>query len=242
MRKNFLYLLIIYFILSFFIQPSFAEKISESNISQTSQLIKRKLTWPDWKLPSPLKRPGLKDDLTYPEWFEGVWDVKSNFDNDTNQETIFHSARFFFDSSKKLIADREFNTTSYAMNAKNSQFIIIKNDPDTPNRQFAKLTEDRYLETKIIGRLQEEIYDGLFLTDELILQILHSPGLSRVSQVETLTEFKMCQVNERKFSKNNNYKICAEQFQTIYNQPGEKLSLLPVYTQKSKLVLSRKNR
>jgi len=27
------------------------------------------------------KRPGLKDDLIYPDWFEGVWDVTSEIES-----------------------------------------------------------------------------------------------------------------------------------------------------------------
>jgi len=117
-------------------------------------------------------------------------DVTSKIESDQNNEPIIHSAKFIYNTSGNLIADREYNTQSYALSTKSGGFLSVKNDPKSPNRQFAKLTEDRYLETKIIGRLQEKIDNNIFITDELILQILHTPELSRVSQVETITEFK----------------------------------------------------
>ena len=151
------------------IQPVFAENIFDLNIVQTSQLSERKSIWPNWRVPYFLKRPRLKDDLTYPDWFEGIWDVKSEIEGDKNEESIIHSAKFKYDASGTLVADREYNTQSFALSSKNGGFLSVKNDPNSPNRQFAKLTEDRYLETKIIGRLSETINNDLFFTDELIL-------------------------------------------------------------------------
>ncbi len=106
-------------------------------------------------------------------------------------------AKFFVDSSNRRIADREYNTNSYVLNSKEKEFLFVKNDPRSSNRQFAKLTDDRYLETKIIGRLQEELNEDVFLTDELSLENLHANSLTRVSQVETLTEFRKCKSEDR---------------------------------------------
>jgi hypothetical protein len=183
----------------------------------------------------------LKDDLIYPDWFEGVWDVTSEIESDQNQEPIIHSAKFILNTSGDLIADREYNTKSYALSTKTGGFLSVKNDPKSPNRQFAKLTEDRYLETKIIGRLQEKIDNNIFITDELILQILHTPEFSRVSQVETLTEFKKCGSIQNNKINMSDFNICGEQFQAIYNQPGQNLISLPIKTEKSKLILRKTN-
>ena len=218
-----------------------AETILEKNNFQSYKLSERKLIWPDWRFPSSIKRPGLKDDLVYPDWFEGVWDVTSEIESDQNQEPILHAAKFIYNTSGDLIADREFNTSSYALSAKTVGFLSVKNDPKSPNRQFAKLTEDRYLETKIIGRLQEKIGDNIFITDELILQIFHTPAFSRVSQVETLTEFKKCGSNQNNEINNSEFNICGEQFQAIYNQPGQNFNSLPIKLEKSKLTLSKAN-
>ena len=73
----------------------------------------------------------------------------------------------------------------------------------------------------------------------MTLQILHTPEFSRVSQVETLTEFKKCESNQNNEINNRNLNICGEQFQAIYNQPGQNLISLPIQTEKSKLILRK---
>jgi len=241
MRQKFFFFLLSILIVFTYTSPLLAETILEINNFQPSKLSERKLIWPDWRLPSSIKRPALKDDLIYPDWFKGVWDVTSQIEGDKNQEPIIHSAKFITNTSGNLIADREYNTKSYALSRKNGGFLSVKNDPKSPNRQFAKLTEDRYLETKIIGRLQEKINNNIFITDEIILQILHTPELSRVSQVETLTEFKKCVSNKNDEINRSDFKICGEQFQAIYNQPGQNLISLPIKTEKSKLILRKTN-
>jgi hypothetical protein len=241
MRQKFFFFLISILIVFTYTVPALAEISLEINNFQPSKLYERKSIWPDWRLPSSIKRPGLKDDLIYPDWFEGVWDVTSEIESDQNQEPIIHSAKFILNTSGDLIADREYNTKSYALSTKTGGFLSVKNDPKSPNRQFAKLTEDRYLETKIIGRLQEKIDNNIFITDELILQILHTPEFSRVSQVETLTEFKKCGSIQNNKINMSDFNICGEQFQAIYNQPGQNLISLPIKTEKSKLILRKTN-
>ena len=216
-----------------------AENNFNLDFVKPSPLSERKLNWPNWHAPSFLKRPSSKDDLIYPDWFEGVWNVNSNIEGDKDDESIIHSAKFIRNSSGDLVADREYNTKSFVLNSKNGGFLSVKNDPKSPNRQFAKLTEDRYLETKIIGRIYETINKDIFITDELILQIFHTPDLSKISQVETLTEFRQCLPNKNTKSQLSNFNICGEQYQAIYNQPGQNLIPLPVKTVKSKLILSK---
>ena len=234
MRIQFFYIFICYFIIFGCAQTSWAANTFISNISQTSQIVKRKSSWPEWNLPAPLRRPSLKDDLIYPNWFEGTWDVVNSIVGEDEEESIMHVAKFFVDSSNRIVADREYNTNSYAVNSKEKEFLFVKNDPNSPNRQFAQLINDRFLETKIIGRSQERINEELFLTDELMLEILHSQSLTRVSQVETLTEFSKCN-----FEDENNFHICGEQFQAIYNEPGQNIKSFPILTQEFKLVLSK---
>ena len=241
MRQKFFFFLISILIVFTYTVPALAESSLEINNFQPSKLYERKSIWPDWRLPSSIKRPGLKDDLIYPDWFEGVWDVTSEIESDQNQEPVIHSAKFILNTSGDLIADREYNTKSYALSTKTGGFLSVKNDPKSPNRQFAKLTEDRYLETKIIGRLQEKIDNNIFITDELILQILHTPEFSRVSQVETLTEFKKCGSIHNDKINMSDFNICGEQFLAIYNQPGQNLISLPIKTEKSKLILRKTN-
>ena len=239
MRRKFFCFFVFSLIVFTYVQPVLSENILELNIAQPSRLSTRKSIWPDWRFPSLLKRPSLKDDLIYPDWFEGVWDVSSQMEGDKNEESILHSAKFIRNSSGKLIADREYNAESYALSIKNGGFLSVKNDPKSPNRQFAQLTEDRYLETKVIGRLQEKINNNLFMTDELILQILHTPELSRVSQVETLTEFRKCGTDGNTLTKLSRFNICGEQLQAIYEQPGQNIISLPIKAEKFKLLLTK---
>ena len=239
-RKSFSFFVFIVIIFTC-IQPIFAENIFDLNIVQVSKLSERKSIWPNWSVPSFLTHPRLKDDLIYPDWFEGIWDVNSNIEGEKNEESIIHSAKFKYDASGELVADREYNTQSFALSSKNGGFLSVKNDPKSPNRQFAKLTEDRYLETKIIGRLYETINNDIFITDELILEIFHTPDLSRVSQVETLTEFRKCGSDGNTLSKLSSFSICGEQFQAVYNQPGQTLISKPIKIEKSKLILSKTN-
>ncbi len=241
MRQKFFYFLTSILIIFICIKPVFAESILYVKNFQPTELLERKSTWPNWRIPSSLKRPRLKDDLIYPDWFEGVWNVNTQIESGKDVKTIIHSAKFVRNSTGKLVADREYNTQSFALNTKNEGFLSVKNDPKSPNRQFAKLTEDRYLETKIIGRHQEKINNNIFMTDELILQIFHTPELTRVSQIETLTEFQKCGSNQNNQTNESDFNICAEQLQAIYNQPGQDLISLPIKTERSKLLLSKTN-
>ena len=239
MRQRLFVFLFSSLIIFAFIHPVLAENTIELNNFQLSQLAKRKSIWPAWELPYAYKHNDLSDDLIYPDWFEGEWNVISKIDDQTNEEPLLHSAKFIYNLSGELIADREYNTQSYALSLKNGGFLSVKNDPKSPNRQFAKLTEDRYLETKIIGRLHETINNNIFITDELTLQILHTTDESRVTQVETLTEFRKCVPDESIISELNDFNICGEQFQAIYNQPDMNFISLPIKTDKFRLVLSK---
>ena len=73
----------------------------------------------------------------------------------------------------------------------------------------------------------------------MTLQILHTPEFSRVSQVETLTEFRKCGSIRNSVAKLSNFNICGEQFQAIYNQPDMNLISLPIKTDKFRLVLTK---
>ena len=241
MREKIFFLFVSSLIIFTFIFPAHAENTFQLNNFKPSQVSERKLLWPNWSLPYSFNRPGLSDDLIYPDWFEGEWNVNSQIEYKNNEEPILHSAKFIYNSSGKLIAEREYNTKSYALSSKNGGFLSVKNDPKSPNRQFAKLTEDRYLETKIIGRLQEEINNNIFITDELILQILHTPDFSRVSQVETLTEFRKCGSNGNTVNALSDFNICGKQLQAIYNEPGQNFISLPIKTEELKLILSKTN-
>ena len=89
------------------------------------------------------------------------------------------------------------------------QLLGVEEDPDSANRQIARLKGDLYLETTVTGRRQESPSTDTFLADELVLQILHAPGPPRLSRIETLSRYSRCGED-----------ICAEQWQGALRLTG----------------------
>ena len=177
-----------------------------------SPLEQRLELWPNWTLPAPLSRPSSRDDLIYPQWFQGRWQVESIDLDALDQPAITHEARFMSDSQNRLVGDRAFNAIAIGRALLGEQLLRVEDDPKSSNRQMAQLSGDRRLETTVTGRKQQSLDANTFLADELVLQILHAPGPPRLSQVETLSRYQRC-----------GSAICAEQWQGIYPPPGESL-------------------
>ena len=169
-------------------------------------------SWPDWSLPSPLPRPNNRDDLVYPDWFEGLWQVDSWDLEDPDAPPLRHQARFSADADGRLVGDRAFNALAIGQALLGDQLLRVEDDPDSANRQMAQLKGDLRLETSVTGRRQETLGDDGFLADELVLQILHAPGPPRLSRIETLSLYKRC-----------DDAICADQWQARYAPPGQTL-------------------
>ena len=169
--------------------------------------------WPQWSLPAPLPRPSNQDDLVYPEWFEGLWQVESMDLNAPDDPPLLHQARFQTDRRGRLVGDRSFNATAIGRALLGDQLLGVEEDPDSANRQIARLKGDLYLETTVTGRRQESPTEDTFLADELVLQILHTPGAPRLSRIETLSRYNRCGED-----------ICAEQWQARYPDPGQTIT------------------
>ena len=169
--------------------------------------------WPQWSLPAPLPRPSNQDDLIYPEWFEGLWQVESMDLNAPDDPPLLHQARFDADQRGRLVGDRSFNATAIGRALLGDQLLRVEEDPDSANRQIARLKGDLYLETTVTGRRQESPTEDTFLADELVLQILHTPGAPRLSRIETLSRYNRCGED-----------ICAEQWQARYPDPGQTIT------------------
>ena len=163
-------------------------------------------------MPAPLSRPASRDDLIYPQWFQGRWQVESVDLDALDQPALTHEARFISDSQNRLVGDRAFNAHAIGRALLGEQLLRVEDDPKSSNRQMAQLTGDRRLETTVTGRRQLSPNADTFLADELVLQILHAPGPPRLSQVETLSRYQRCGLE-----------ICAEQWQGIFPPPGENL-------------------
>ena len=169
--------------------------------------------WPQWSLPAPLPRPSNQDDLIYPEWFEGLWQVESMDLNAPDDPPLLHQARFQTNRRGRLVGDRSFNATAIGRALLGDQLLRVEEDPDSANRQIARLKGDLYLETTVTGRRQESPTEDTFLADELVLQILHTPGAPRLSRIETLSRYNRCGED-----------ICAEQWQARYPDPGQTIT------------------
>ena len=177
-----------------------------------SPLSERVDQWPAWSLPGPLKRPSTKGDLIYPDWFEGLWEVNS-IDVDAPEDApLIHQARFVRDRRGRLVSDRSFNALAIGKALLGDKLLRVEDDPETANRQIAKLEGDQRLETTVTGRRQEKLDAATFLADELVLQIMHAPGPPRLSRIETLSRYSRCGDD-----------ICADQWQGRYAPPGETL-------------------
>ena len=62
-----------------------------------------------------------------------------------------------------------------------------------------------------------------------------------MSQVETLTQFRKCEIDRKIETKSERFNICGEQLQAVYKQPGQNITSLPLKTEKFILVLSKSN-
>lgn len=195
-----------------------------------SWLNQRLNAWPNWQLPAPLPRPREQQDLVYPAWFEGSWSVESTDLDD--QSTLNHLARFGPTSSSQgaVVGDRSFNARSIGAAVLGEQLLSVEQAPGQVNRQLARLSQDRQLETTVIGRRESRNDQTPFLSDELVLQILHGPGAPRISRIETLSRYAPCS--------SDTPTICAEQWQVRYAGPGDQVTAKPLRSNHYALTLT----
>ena len=184
--------------------------------------------WPNWQLPAPLPRPRAQQDLVYPAWFEGSWTVESiDLEDDS---LLLHAARFGATSNSRgaVVGDRQFNARAIGKAVLGDQLLGVEQAPGQVNRQLARLSDDRQLETTVVGRRESPLDQPTFVSDELVLQILHGPGAPRISRIETLSRYRRCDDN-----------ICAEQWQARYSAPGEAIAAAPLHVSHYRLKLTR---
>ena len=99
------------------------------------------------------------------------------------------------------------------------------------SRQIADLSDDRQLESTVVGRREEEPDANTLLADELTLQVLHGPGDPRVSRVETLSRYRRVGAD----------RIEGDQWQASYGSPADGLVATALRSWRGSLVLERQS-
>ena len=174
-----------------------------------------------------MPRPAGGDDLIYPDWFEGRWELTSIDLDAPDGPALIYEARFQRDSGGRLVGDRSFNAASVGKALLGDQLLRVETDPSSANRQMAQFRDDQLLETSVTGRRQETQGESGFLADELVLQIMRGSGPPRLSRIETLSRYERCGND-----------ICAEQWQATYPAPGDSLRNQAVRTNHFSMQLS----
>ncbi len=146
--------------------PGFA--VEGLDQDQAMILFHRQQTWPDWQLSGSIYRSGLREDLFYPKWFEGFWEIESRDLSDPEQLILHHFGSFHPDLKHRIIGDRAFNVESLAKALLGEKLLKVVDDPISPNRQLAFLKGGFFLETTVIGRSQGEDPLRGFFADEFI--------------------------------------------------------------------------
>ena len=199
-----------------------ANQVLAAMDQNSRQLITRLETWPAWSTPAPLPRPRPSDDLVYPDWFEGAWDVESidlltDGQQDNIAKTLHHQARFQRNLQNAVVGDRLFNATSVGQALLGGELLSVEQAPQQVNRQLARLSNDRLLESTVIGRLQTSTDSESFLSDEVVLQVMHGARAPRLSRIETLSRYRPCPKGS---TDNIVDRICGAQWQRVYPAPG----------------------
>ena len=179
--------------------------------------------WPSWQLPAPLPRPSPGDDLIYPSWFEGDWALSSS-------DGISAEVHFERRADGAVVGARAANAMAIGRAVLGEELLEVQDDPDNPNRQLARLSNDRFLDTRISGRRSETPNPKAFLADELSLQLLRQGGNPpRISRIETLSRYERLAPDQ----------ISGEQRQASYGSPEEGLAAAARSTQKLSLMLQQ---
>ena len=180
--------------------------------SRADPLERRLAAWPGWSLPAPLLvRPEPTGELIWPAWFNGHWQVREEgaAGGEGSGAPLQWQARFRADGRGGTVAERAFNARSLGRAALGDALLSVEEDPAHPNRQLSRLTDDRLLETTVVGRRSLQLDATTFLADELSLQVLHGPGAPRIQRVEVLGRW-------RRLSDGS---IEGEQWQASYGSP-----------------------
>ena len=227
--KIFFGLILFILIQVFNLNSSFA--LNDSNARDF--LDKRVNSWPELFLPN-FKSSNISKDLVYPNWFEGNWLVTSeNLINDS-EEPVIYKVNFFRNEDNEIVGNRAKNAESIGKAIFGDTLIKVIDDPKSINNQITYLKDDLYIDSRITGRSQVQD-DKLFFADELVIQTAHKPGGTRVDQVETISKFQKCNLEELERIDLQKSDICGFQYTASYGSKVGDFSIHAIKTSKYKL-------
>ncbi|MEH1831160.1 MAG: DUF6816 family protein [Nostoc sp.] len=89
-----------------------------------------------------------------------------------------------------LVADRAFNSLNLARAYLGDEAVLlVKVDPDSPNRQITFLRNSRQLVSIVTARATETTHDGKFITTEVFQQLFKGGSRPYLNSVESTTAY-----------------------------------------------------
>tara|TARA_B100000900_G_C20563112_1_gene709797 strand:- start:650 stop:1354 length:705 start_codon:yes stop_codon:yes gene_type:complete len=210
---------------------NFTESYAFSNKNIEQFLINREKIWPQWNL-TKLNSSNITKDLIYPSWFEGNWIVESEDLVNSSNDIISYKVNFEKNKSGEIVGNRSQNSESIGKAIFGDRLKKIKSDPKSFNNQVIYLKDDEYIESRVKARNQI-IDDNIFFSDEFVIQTTHKDGLSRINQVEVMSKFFKCNLNQD--NKPNDYDICGLQYTATYGSRVGEINVKAIDTNKYKL-------
>lgn len=215
-----------------------------SGVAQAGPLIDRVARYPDWQDKPPLQPVG-RQDLVYPDWFAGNWQVTTTLIDMTAPLAPdlltpgFESNRQFLNqpisfqvrfiqaaptgwfggafASPQLVSDRAYNGKQVATAYLGDRAILtVKVDPQNPNRQITLLRGDQQLVSTVVGRATEAPSADQFVTSEFFQQEFRGAPQIYFNEVENTTVY-----THQNGATNADPPIVADQITAIYLSPQD---------------------
>ena len=195
-------------------------------------LNEREKLWPQWNIKDS-QFSDINKDLIYPNWFEGDWIVTSEDIGNHKELPITYKVNFSRNTKGEIIGNREKNSTAIGKEIFGEKLKKVLNDPKSFNNQIIYFNDNEFIDSRVTKRVQ--INDNnLFFSDEFLIQKVFKKGISRVNQVEIMSKFYQCDVNEN-LSGVLKPDICGLQYTASYGSKIGNTKLKPVAFNKYKL-------
>jgi hypothetical protein len=198
----------------------------------------RAASWPEWRLPAPLQRPG-RAEAVYPDWVAGAWrscDAPEPGGAGNGMAACFE-VRFRRDTDGQVVADRAGNTLAAGRAQLGDRLRWVRDDPENADRQVALLADGTTVASRVLGRRSDRDAEGAFLIDELTLQIVRSPAGTRISRVEVLNRLQRLTPGPGD-GKAGGASIVGERWQATYPSPSQGLRVAASRTEHGRFTMT----